>query len=94
MPLEPAIGGETLATPIPIACERSLGCRVAMGVLQVALQVVFSWKRLVAAGLGADERSLLVVTSHVRLEATWSVEALRAGWTHIVPSAASLALSP
>ena len=37
VPLEPAVGGETLATPGPIACECPLGRRVAMGVLEVTL---------------------------------------------------------
>jgi hypothetical protein len=35
--LEPAVGGETLAASVPIACECPFGCRVAMGVFEVAL---------------------------------------------------------
>jgi hypothetical protein len=56
--------------------------------------VVFAGECLVAAGLGTDERSLLVVASHVCLEATWSVEALRAGRANVVPLATGLALCP
>jgi hypothetical protein len=33
VPLEPSIGGETLAASVPIAYERSLSCRVTMSVL-------------------------------------------------------------
>jgi hypothetical protein len=33
VPLEPSVGGETLAASVPVAYERSLGCRVTMSVL-------------------------------------------------------------
>jgi hypothetical protein len=60
----------------------------------VSLEVVFSGKRLVASQLGAGEGSFLVVASHVRLETTWPIEALRADGADVVPLPTGLALCP
>lgn len=91
--LQPAVGGETLPTPLPIARVRSFGGGITMGVFQVSLEMVFPRKCLVTAWFGAGERSFLVVAPHMGLEATWSVEALRAALhrANIVPLPARLA---
>ena len=92
--LEPAIRGEALATCGPVTDEGSLGGRIAVGVLQMSLEVVFAGERLVAVWLGAGKGAFLVVAAHVGLEPTGTVEALCAAvhGADIVPLAASLAV--
>jgi hypothetical protein len=92
--LEPAIRREALAAAIPVAGVCSLDYGVAVGVFQMTLQMVFTRERLVTSKFGTDEWPFFVVGPHVSLEATWAVEALRAGGADVVPVSAGLALCP
>lgn len=94
--LQSAVGGEALSAAFPIASERSLDCRVAVGILDVALEMVLTWEGLVTAIFVTSKRSLLVVAAHVCFEAAWAVEALVAArkCADVVPLAARLAVCP
>ena len=94
VPLQPSVGGEALPASIPIAHKCSFGRRVAVRILQMALQMVFARERLVASRLGTRKRSFVVVASHVCFEATWPVESLRTHGTDVIPLSAGLALCP
>lgn len=67
-----------------------------MCVLDMALQMVLAGERLVAAGLGASEWSLLAMAPLVGFEAAWPIKALTAALegADVVPRATSLAVCP
>lgn len=94
VPLQSSVRREALPAARPVTSEGSRNGRVAMGVLDVALQMVFAGKRLVAVRLRAGKGTLLVVASHVCLETAWAVEALVAALesADVVPLAACLAV--
>jgi hypothetical protein len=94
MTLQTAGRGEALAAARPVADMSTLSVGIGMGIVQVALEVVFARKRLVAAVVRAGKRTFVVVAAHVGIETAGTVEALAAAVdiADVVPLAAGLAV--